>query len=649
MAAPVIKFKRGANSSLPALKAGEPAFVTDEFDFYIGLDNDANNNKFFGSHRYWTRETNAAGSAVRVVEGAGNGDNYIEFKSPATLAANLTYTFPNANATSGILQNDGSGNLSWMTSGTLVGPITISDTTDSTTKDTGALILEGGLGVEKDVTVGAAVSIGDRLFVKGESEFIGIVTFRGGTIKLGDGDTDDVVVGGEFASSLVPTDDGTYDIGAAAKEWRNAFFDGTVEADGVNVTGVITATSLSTPIVSGFSHLQAPHGSTTTLEVTVAAKTAAHRYNGDGSSNGYVIDGVQSPVLTLTPGRTYRFDVSDSSNGSHPLRFYLDVDKTHQYSTGVTVSGTQGNANAYVEIVVTDTTPAVLHYQCTAHGKMGNSLITQSNTVQTPHSASFKSNLSVEGNTTLGNDAASDTINVIGRFSSDLVPNSDGVRNLGTSSLEWNNLFIDGTANIDSLVADTADINGGTVDGVTIGGASAGAGTFTDLTGGNIQVGVTGDNEIDTTSGGLTLDSAGGTVTVDDNLTVNGTFTVLGSQSIINTETLKVEDSLIEVGLVNSGGSLVAPSSDANIDVGLIFHYYSGSAKKAAVFWDDSVGRIAFGADVSESTSVLTNTTHATIEAGGVFIKDAAGLSAVISHDGSLRQLENITVDGGSF
>ncbi len=48
MAAPVIKFKRGANSSLRALKAGEPAFVTDEFDFYIGLDIDANNNKLFG-------------------------------------------------------------------------------------------------------------------------------------------------------------------------------------------------------------------------------------------------------------------------------------------------------------------------------------------------------------------------------------------------------------------------------------------------------------------------------------------------------------------------------------------------------------------------------------------------------------------------
>ena len=289
MAAPVIKFKRGANSSLPALKAGEPAFVTDEFDFYIGLDNNASNNKFFGSHRYWTRETATAGSAVRVVEGANNGDNYIEFKAPATLGGNLTYTFPATNATSGILQNDGSGNLSWMTTGTLVGPLTISDTTDSTTKDTGAFIIDGGLGVEKSVTVGAAVSIGDRLFVKGESEFIGIVTFRGGTIRLGDGDTDDVVVGGEFASDLIPTTDSAHDIGAAAKEWRNAFFDGTVETDGLNVSGVLTTAQLASPVISGFNRLQAPHGGTTTIEVKVATKVSGqHRYHGSGSSLGYV-------------------------------------------------------------------------------------------------------------------------------------------------------------------------------------------------------------------------------------------------------------------------------------------------------------------------------------------------------------------------
>ena len=45
-------------------------------------------------------------------------------------------------------------------------------------------------------------------------------------------------------------------------------------------------------------------------------------------------------------------------------------------------------------------------------------------------------------------------------------------------------------------------------------------GTGADL--GNIQVGITGDNEIDTVSGNLTLDSAGGTVIVDDILQVTG-------------------------------------------------------------------------------------------------------------------------------
>jgi hypothetical protein len=44
----------------------------------------------------------------------------------------------------------------------------------------------------------------------------------------------------------------------------------------------------------------------------------------------------------------------------------------------------------------------------------------------------------------------------------------------------------------------------------------------------NIQLGITGDNEIDTSSGNLTIDSAGGTVTIDDNLNISGTTTVSG-------------------------------------------------------------------------------------------------------------------------
>lgn len=60
-----------------------------------------------------------------------------------------------------------------------------------------------------------------------------------------------------------------------------------------------------------------------------------------------------------------------------------------------------------------------------------------------------------------------------GAATQDFIPDTDNAYDLGGTSFEWKNLYLDGTANIDALVADTADINGGTVDGVTIGTNSA--------------------------------------------------------------------------------------------------------------------------------------------------------------------------------
>ena len=109
----------------------------------------------------------------------------------------------------------------------------------------------------------------------------------------------------------------------------------------------------ATGTVEGFDELRAPHsGTAKTITVTVASKTAAHRYQGSGSGSGYVLDGVQSPFLTLTPGRTYKFDTSDSSNSGHPFRFYLEADKTTAYTTGVTVNGTAGSSGSYTQIEI---------------------------------------------------------------------------------------------------------------------------------------------------------------------------------------------------------------------------------------------------------------------------------------------------------
>tara|TARA_B100001093_G_scaffold423244_1_gene416075 strand:- start:1457 stop:2968 length:1512 start_codon:yes stop_codon:yes gene_type:complete len=57
---------------------------------------------------------------------------------------------------------------------------------------------------------------------------------------------------------------------------------------------------------------------------------------------------------------------------------------------------------------------------------------------------------------------------------------------------------------------------------------------------GNVQVGITGDNEIDTTSGNLTIDSSGGTTTIDDILVVSGASTLTGQVTLSDGTGLRV-------------------------------------------------------------------------------------------------------------
>ena len=165
-----------------------------------------------------------------------------------------------------------------------------------------------------------------------------------------------------------------------------------------NFTGTLTLTNDGN--IRGFASLHATYtGSVKTFAVTVASKDATHRYNGSGSGNGYKIDGKFAPFITLTPGRTYKFDQSDSSNSGHPLRFYLESDKTTAYTTNVTTNGTPGSSGAYTQIAIVDNTPMVLHYQCSAHGLMGNAVQTNSSTanIGTLASLTVSGNISMTG------------------------------------------------------------------------------------------------------------------------------------------------------------------------------------------------------------------------------------------------------------
>lgn len=336
MPAPVIQFKRGnagLAGTVPALRPGEPAISLNNFDFFIGIDTSIANNKFFGSHRYWGRENGTNSLSLKLVD--KDGVNSISLKSPNTLSGIGTYTLPDTNTIVDgyFLRVSSGGVLSWQTvtsnasfsnvslsgittiSGALnvtanssySGINTFTNTTDNTlgNSNTGAVQIDGGLGVDKNVTVGG------NLNVQGYSEFVGVATFRGGTINLGDNDTDDINIAGEFISNLVPNTTDTYDIGIGAKGWRHASFTGIgTFATGAVVDAVRIGISSAQEIDTSSGDLILDSASGNTLVDDDLTVTGDVRINGNDikSSTGQT-------VLTLnTDDATFASDLTVQGN-----------------------------------------------------------------------------------------------------------------------------------------------------------------------------------------------------------------------------------------------------------------------------------------------------------------------------------------------
>ncbi len=130
-------------------------------------------------------------------------------------------------------------------------------------------------------------------------------------------------------------------------------FSGSFKGEGSNLTGVPAPSGT----ISGSAQIDYS-GSYHVLEVKVVS---------DGG-NKFQIDGVTAPNISLMRGHTYRFDLSDSTNDTHPLGFRTVKDAT--YSNGVIVASSPapGNAGAYSQIYVGYDAPIALKYYCTSHG-----------------------------------------------------------------------------------------------------------------------------------------------------------------------------------------------------------------------------------------------------------------------------------------
>ena len=143
--------------------------------------------------------------------------------------------------------------------------------------------------------------------------------------------------------------------------------------------------------------------------------------------------------------------------------------------------------------------------------------VTATNDLSIGGNLTVTGNATISGNLTFG-DADTDTITIGADVASHIVPDVDNTYDLGTSTKEWRNLYIDGTANIDSLVADTADINAGTIDNTAIGATTASTGNFSTLSIGGTAITSTA-TELNIVDGGTTATST--TLADADRVVVN--------------------------------------------------------------------------------------------------------------------------------
>jgi len=291
------------------------------------------------------------------------------------------------------LQTDVSGIEAGSLSFTNISATTISvaELTVTSTFSADTILFEGSTDDDNETSLGVVDPTADRTInLPNES---GTVITTGTTVNtLITGQT--TITSGDIVSGsdeLLLSD-------ASATAFKRVTVDNLISSAG-GLTAVVADT---TPQLGGFldgqgndvrdlglleaDNLSGSYGSSSapiTITVTVASKTAAHPYNGDGSSSAYFLDGVEAPALQLNgvdnitsdSGYYYKLDQADSSNSGHPILFYLDADKTTAYTTGVTTNGTAGNAGAYTQIDVDEDTPSILYYQCYNHAYMGNHAI----------------------------------------------------------------------------------------------------------------------------------------------------------------------------------------------------------------------------------------------------------------------------------
>ena len=449
-------------------------------------------------------------------------------------------------------------------------------------------------------------------------------------------------------------------------------------------TGIDTSGSGNT-VTFAIDSTVVTESSTDTLTnktVNLENNTVIVEYAVTVSSGNFLIDGEANATISFRPGVVHRFDLSDSSVGSHPFKLSTTSNGSHaggsEYTTGKTTNGSQGSSGAYVEYTVNAATPDILYYYCSSHSGMGGTITVFGSAygdadVQSYLSAGAGISISGSGqiSSTITQYSDSDAQAVsINNVVEDTTPQLGG-------NLDLNSSNITGTGNIDTtgditITSTDAGSSAGPIFNFVRDSASPADADYLgqikfkgDDDGGASTVYAKITGKIDDASAGTEdgllefanikagsqtivarlksdklqlLNSTG--LEVAGDATITGDLTVNGTTTTIDTTNTVVSDSLIELANGTSG----SPANDAGIVI------ERGSSDNAFIGFDESadkfiVGTGSFtGADtgnltISTGTLVanvegnLTGTASNATTAAGISATAITGLTAETSND----------------
>lgn len=458
-----------------------------------------------------TANVSVTGDSVNItgntVIGSANTDTLAinattDINAATNIDGNLTATGKATFNGNTVIGNANTDTLIVGADATFNGPVTLNGVTDVS----GAMVFNGNTTLgnastdkltvpshsvfQSNVTVGDAAS--DKLLVTGHAQFSsnlfveGTTKLNGGTTIIGNATGDDVTFTARVASSFVPKTDGVHTLGTTSLRWEELFAD-SVTAGNAALSGTLDVDGATT--LNGDVTL----GDATGDDLTFTGRAA--------SSLVPKTDGAFS--LGSNSLRWEHIYADDITAGNTSLSGTLDVDGTttlngditlgNANTDTVTINGTSElNGTTTIDGVTTITGEATINGNTTIGTANSDTLTVESGSTFNATSE-FKGNLTVQGkaafngntnidgqlslgsgfvlsategvydrlvvneHTTIGS-SNTDVLRLRATVNTSILPTVSGTKDLGSSANQWNNLWIDGTAEIDTL-----SLNGTTV------------------------------------------------------------------------------------------------------------------------------------------------------------------------------------------